>query len=512
MVIAVLLLAVLAYLKTPLLVVSLAGNFATIYLSRSGDAGMARLTARAAFLCSTLLAVFYGGTCLLSRTAAGAQLRISLGDWGVAFFWAFMAWNDSRTLKALAKAAALPAEANTVFKVPLEDSAIRGPASAPVTIVEFSEYDSAHCATAHATLKQVEEAFGELVRFVRKYEGNSDRMSATAAATLAAGQQGRFWHMHDALFANPKALADADLERHAQALGLDVSAFNASRADSKWSTVIARDRRLSARLGIEGIPTFFVNGRRITGTQPIARFTQLIKEEVVKARQLVAAGTPAEQVYEALTAQCLEAATYTTFQAAAEAAPDLMDILAAEEGITEPPGPSAGREAFSDAEWQTLQFAPLWILKIVANLEGTQNIFKEFDAVRSVLRAAVSGQSFPKVRSVQPFQESLFLAMAESLVSPNHSSWLNPEPIKAFGEDKRSAIAGMNETRMLLEQRCTAPQAKAFKRELAFIAVAVAGARDGISEKEKNGIRGILAVLKWDDRFAAALEASPLAG
>ena len=164
----------------------------------------------------------------------------------------------------------------------LTGSPSRGPADAPVTIVEFSDFQCPFCAQATTAMDQVSKAYGDKVRWVFKHNPLDFHADAPLAhrAALAAGEQGKFWEMHDAIFRNQRALKRDDLIRHAAALGLDSARFVADLDGNKFAKVIDRDLAEGARVGVDGTPTFFVNGRRLTGARPAAAFKALIDREL----------------------------------------------------------------------------------------------------------------------------------------------------------------------------------------------------------------------------------------
>ena len=118
-----------------------------------------------------------------------------------------------------------------------------------------------------------------------------------ALAAIAAGMQGRYWEMHDRLFASPQLDPDT-LERYAKEIGLDVARWKRDQQDPKVAAIIQRDMDLATNVNVSGTPAFFVNGRRLPGgAAPLEAFTALIDEEMAKAELLVRQGTPAAQVY-----------------------------------------------------------------------------------------------------------------------------------------------------------------------------------------------------------------------
>ena len=119
-----------------------------------------------------------------------------------------------------------------------------------------------------------------------------------AKAAEAAGKQGKFWEMHDKLFENQKAMTDENFVAWAGELGLDVEQFKKDMADPALEKKITEQQAQGMKLGARGTPAFFINGRFLSGAQPVDNFKRVIDEEMKKADKLVAAGTPKAQVYE----------------------------------------------------------------------------------------------------------------------------------------------------------------------------------------------------------------------
>jgi protein-disulfide isomerase len=198
----------------------------------------------------------------------------------------------------------------TIFKVPIDGSPVKGNADALVTLVEFSDYQCPFCSRADATVVQLQKDYGSKLRVVMKQNPLSfhPRAKPAALAAMAAGEQGKYWEYHGKLFANAKALEDADLEKYAQELGLDMNRWKAALAKPEFSAIIDRDQALAGKLGANGTPAFFINGRFLSGAQPIDNFKALIDEELAKAEALTRSGTPANQVYAAILAKGVDAA------------------------------------------------------------------------------------------------------------------------------------------------------------------------------------------------------------
>lgn len=146
-----------------------------------------------------------------------------------------------------------------------DEDHVRGPTEAPVTLVEYGDYQCPSCQAAHQEVEQLLGVHGDQVRFVfRHFPLMSVHEHALPAATAAeaAGRQGKFWEMHSKLFESRGQLADADLRDYANDIGLDLAQFNADRTDEQIERAIREQRLQGARSGVNGTPTFFLNGER----------------------------------------------------------------------------------------------------------------------------------------------------------------------------------------------------------------------------------------------------------
>ncbi len=202
-----------------------------------------------------------------------------------------------------AQAARPQEDPNAVYKVPVGTSATKGSPDALITIVEFSEFQCPFCSRVLPTIKQINDTYGNKVRVVFKHNPlpfHKDAPMASQAA-MAAGEQGKFWEMHDLLFDNNKALSRADLEKYASQIGLNMAKFKAYLDGEKGKTQIESDQTLARSLGASGTPTFFINGRKLRGAQPFDSFKKMIDEELVKAEALVKKGIKPADVYAEVT-------------------------------------------------------------------------------------------------------------------------------------------------------------------------------------------------------------------
>jgi protein-disulfide isomerase len=162
----------------------------------------------------------------------------------------------------------------------------KGPADTPVTIVEFSDFQCPYCRRLLPSLEQVLETYPRQVRLVyRQFPLNIHTNAQKAAeASLCAQEQGKFWEMHDALFANQQALAVEQLKTKAAALGLNTEQFDQCLDSSKYAAQIREDMTVGAAAGVNGTPALFVNGRQLNGAVPFTEIQKLIEDELSRKR------------------------------------------------------------------------------------------------------------------------------------------------------------------------------------------------------------------------------------
>ncbi len=182
------------------------------------------------------------------------------------------------------------------YTVDIGDSPIRGPKDAPITIVTFSDFQCPYCARLEKTLARLGERYGEQLRIVWKdapnLEFHKEAMLAHQAAR-AAGEQGRFWEMHDQIFRRPYLLNRSMLDRYARELGLDMERFQTAVDSGKYQDAIREEFAYGVSLaGPSGTPTVFINGRLIMGAYPYDVFRQIIDEELARIAESKKAGVP----------------------------------------------------------------------------------------------------------------------------------------------------------------------------------------------------------------------------
>lgn len=159
---------------------------------------------------------------------------------------------------------------------------VKGNPQAKVTIIEFSDFQCPFCGRAEPTLKQIFETYGDQVKLVYKnYPLPFHEYAQDAAiAALCAKDQGKFWEYHDTLFENQESLKITDLKKYASDLGLKTQDFNTCLDNKKYKDWVQVDMTEGNRVGVSGTPTFFINGRLLSGAQPFENFQAMIEEEL----------------------------------------------------------------------------------------------------------------------------------------------------------------------------------------------------------------------------------------
>jgi protein-disulfide isomerase len=161
----------------------------------------------------------------------------------------------------------------------------RGPSEAPVTIVEFSDFQCPFCKTVVATLKQITAQYPGRVRWVfRDYPiaGLHPEAQLAHEAARCAADQGKFWEYHDVLFERAPNVSPAALREYAASVGAEPTAFSRCLDSGKHRAAVNADIETGAKLGVNGTPTFFINGQMLVGNQPLAEFQRLIEGELAR--------------------------------------------------------------------------------------------------------------------------------------------------------------------------------------------------------------------------------------
>lgn len=206
--------------------------------------------------------------CPLSRHAAAFVISMLKQDYNV----------EEISAAYLARYAAVKG-----LEIPVDGSPRLGPEKAAIEIVVFSDFECPHCARAAEAIARISREYPEHVAIVFKSFPLSVHPMAEAAAraAFAAHRQGKFWEMHDTLFSAHGSPLDRErIATMALGLGLDTDAFEKDMASPAATESLQADRRLADRLGVDGTPTLFVNGRRLEGTSEL---DDRIREEFLRA-------------------------------------------------------------------------------------------------------------------------------------------------------------------------------------------------------------------------------------
>ena len=169
---------------------------------------------------------------------------------------------------------------------------IRGPDEAPVTLLEYGDFECPYCGQAESAVRELLRSFGADLRYAFRHLPLADvhpNAQMAAEASEAAAAQGRFWGMHDALFDHQDALTPAALRRYAQDLGLDVERFWDEVRTREHAPRVAEDVRSADESGVAGTPTFFINGRRHQGAYDVDTLTTAVRRAHARARLAAAA-------------------------------------------------------------------------------------------------------------------------------------------------------------------------------------------------------------------------------
>jgi protein-disulfide isomerase len=176
-----------------------------------------------------------------------------------------------------------------VYRVKLDvaNAPSKGPSSAPVSIVKFEDFQCPFCKQVQPTIVELLKRYDGKVRLVHKdlpLDSIHPQAHQAAEAARCAGEQGKYWNYHDVLYANSTKLGLEDLKGYASELGLNVESFRACYNSGKYKAVVKKDLNEGAQLGITGTPSFFINGREISGAQPLEAFAAIIDEELAQAK------------------------------------------------------------------------------------------------------------------------------------------------------------------------------------------------------------------------------------
>ncbi len=175
------------------------------------------------------------------------------------------------------------------INVELGEAPVTGSESAPVTIVEFSDFECPFCSRAANTVTELKKKYGNKVRIAFKHFPLPMHRNARPAseASMCVNEQSsdKFWKFHDLAFKNQSSLQPADLEKYAKDAGADLAKFKACMESKKYAALVQADMDAGQKLGVRSTPTFFVNGQLVQGALPIETFSEMIDEEIELAKK-----------------------------------------------------------------------------------------------------------------------------------------------------------------------------------------------------------------------------------
>ena len=206
------------------------------------------------------------------------------------------------------------------FRVPVTSAQpVKGSADGLVTIVEISDFQCPFCKRVEPTITQLMKDYPNKLRVVWRnnplpFHSNALPAAEFATEAFAQGGSDKFWKAHDKLFDNQQALSRDNLDAYAQELGLDMSKYKAAMDGHTHKAKIEADQQLASKFDARGTPAFFINGRFLSGAQPIDKFKEIVDDELKRADKLLKSGVAKKDVYSALTKNAL------TEKAAAKAA------------------------------------------------------------------------------------------------------------------------------------------------------------------------------------------------
>jgi protein-disulfide isomerase len=195
----------------------------------------------------------------------------------------YLVWGRATAAPAAQQADVTVPDKVTRYDVPVDDDPTIGPADAPITLIEFSDYQCPYCTKwDNEVYARLLTEYGAKIRFVYRdlpLAFHGDAQSAAEAADCA-GEQGAYWKFHDALFSEKYGLGMDAYRKYATDLGLDANALVACVEEGRYTEEVKADYAFAEGLGVSSTPTFFINGIAVVGAQPYETFKQIIDLEL----------------------------------------------------------------------------------------------------------------------------------------------------------------------------------------------------------------------------------------
>jgi protein-disulfide isomerase len=220
---------------------------------------------------------------VLTVLAFAAGVLLGYVAWGMDTPVAATAQTAGQSSVPVVEAPATQEPQYTRYDIPTENAYALGPADAPITLVEFSDYQCPFCRRWHTEVYEpLLAAYPGQIRFVYRHlpltSIHPDAFSAAEAA-MCAGEQDAYWPYHEKLFSS-ETLGNSTYIQYAQELGLNMNTFEACINDRKYQEAVQADSDFAINLGIRSTPTFFINGLAVVGAQPLEVFKQVIDKEL----------------------------------------------------------------------------------------------------------------------------------------------------------------------------------------------------------------------------------------
>ncbi len=176
---------------------------------------------------------------------------------------------------------------NKIYPVTIMNAPVKGPQDAPVTIIEYTDYQCPFCKKVRATVEELLNDYPGKIRYAVMNNPLPFHKKAlpAALAARAAKNQGKFWEMHELIFENSKALDDANLLKMAKKIGLNIEQFNTDRNNEKLKAEIKKEQDQAVKNNARGTPAFFINGKKISGAQPLSRFKTAVDEALQRPKK-----------------------------------------------------------------------------------------------------------------------------------------------------------------------------------------------------------------------------------
>lgn len=265
------------------------------------------------------------------------------------------------------------------YRVPVTDAQpSKGPSDALVTIVQVSDYQCPFCSRVEPTMEQLIKDYKGKLRVVWRNNPlpfHNNAMPAAEATSEAKAQGGndKFWKLHEILFANQQNLNRPDLEKYAQQVGLNMVKFKKALDDHTHKSQIEADVALVSRLGARGTPAFFINGRYLSGAQPVEQFKTIVDDELKRAETLLKAGVTRRGMYAALTKKGL-----TEAKAEEQKKPDAPRRRPDPNAVYKVPVGSSPQKGASDALVTVIEFADYqcpFCTRVIPTIEKIQTTY-----------------------------------------------------------------------------------------------------------------------------------------